>query len=50
MAFDNVIYTRHITTFSDVFSRGPFEVFKENLRCCLSVEPLINVVDWERRY
>lgn len=50
LVLDNVILTPHISSQTEEHSRGPLEIFRENLRRCLDGQPLLNQVDWERGY
>jgi phosphoglycerate dehydrogenase-like enzyme len=50
LAFDNALLTPHTSGQTESPSRGPLEIFRENLRRSLAGEPLLNQVDWERGY
>jgi D-3-phosphoglycerate dehydrogenase / 2-oxoglutarate reductase len=50
LAFDNVIFAPHTSGDTDQPATEPLEVFRENLRRCLTGEPLLNQVDWGRGY
>jgi len=50
LELENVILTPHTSYQSEEHSRGPLDIFRENLRRCLDGQPLLNQVDWERGY
>jgi D-2-hydroxyacid dehydrogenase (NADP+) len=50
LALENVILTPHTSGQTEHPSRGALEILRENVRRCLSGEPLLNRVDWQRGY
>lgn len=45
-----MLLTPHTSGQTEHPPTGPLDVFRENLRRCLSGEPLLNQVNWERGY
>jgi len=50
LVLDNVLLTPHTSSQTEAHSRGPLDLFRENLRRCLDGQPLLNQVDWARGY